>query len=307
MAENTGSPGKTQDQTPHLGIDLLAGRVDQLIKDKVFPEKRLEVEIEFKLVKDKITAAVENGLFEVSKGNSKDSIIKGILHKKDSSVIVNESGSGASGDEAEPVISLMDTARQCLDKNDLPGTENNIFKVNREYSKRVDQVPFRWTFANIYAGYIWIYLTLLLAAIFFIFSSGMDLETQLKVKDPAINATAWGVIGAVLRAMWFLKSKVDSRTYRKAYNVYFISVPFLGGILGAIVYLIILGGLFALQGNVQGQPNQITINPLTIIPFAALAGYNWEWAINLFNRIGDFLMEGTSTTSTAATPKQGLR
>jgi hypothetical protein len=41
----------------------------------------------------------------------------------------------------------------------------------------------------------------LLAAIFLIFYSQADLETKLKVRDPAINATAWGVIGAVLRAM----------------------------------------------------------------------------------------------------------
>src|SRR5687768_10996811 len=109
MAENTGSPGKTQDQ-PGLGIDLLAGRVDQLIKDKVFPEKRLEVEAELKLVKDKITAAVENGLFEVSKAKGKDSVIKSILHKKDRSVTVNESGSDASVDEAELIISQMETA-----------------------------------------------------------------------------------------------------------------------------------------------------------------------------------------------------
>jgi hypothetical protein len=80
-------------------------------------------------------------------------------------------------------------------------------------------------------------------------------------------------------------------TYRNAYNIYFISVPFLGGILGAIIYLLLLGGLFALQGGTQSGVSQISINPLTIIPFAALAGYNWEWAINLFNRIGDFLME----------------
>jgi hypothetical protein len=33
------------------------------------------------------------------------------------------------------------------------------------------------------------------------------------------------------------------------------------------------------------------VNPVTtqlgIIPFAALAGFNWEWAIMLFKRIGD--------------------
>jgi hypothetical protein len=29
------------------------------------------------------------------------------------------------------------------------------------------------------------------------------------------------------------------------------------------------------------------IDPLTIIPFAALAGFKWEWAIRLFKGIGE--------------------
>jgi hypothetical protein len=204
-------------------------------------------------------------------------------------------------DEAILLLNHIKEARSLLEQNKLPESELELSKAKREYSRKVDAAPFRWKFSNLYGGYIWIYLVLLLAAIFLIFYSQADLETKLKVRDPAINATAWGVIGAVLRAMWFLKSKVDMRTYRNAYNVYFISVPFLGGILGAIIYLLLLGGLFALQGGTQNGENQISINPLTIIPFAALAGYNWEWAINLFNRIGDFLMEDRArpTTRTA--------
>jgi len=31
---------------------------------------------------------------------------------------------------------------------------------------------------------------------------------------------------------------------------------------------------------------QIRINPISVLPFAALAGFNSEWAINMFNRIG---------------------
>jgi hypothetical protein len=199
--------------------------------------------------------------------------------------------SDTKDDEAILLLNHIKEARSLLEQNKLPEAELEISKAKREYSRKVDAAPFGWKFSNLYGGYIWIYLVLLLAAIFLIFYSQADLETKLKVRDPAINATAWGVIGAVLRAMWFLKSKVDMRTYRNAYNVYFISVPFLGGILGAIIYLLLLGGLFALQGGTQSGVSQISINPLTIIPFAALAGYNWEWAINLFNRIGDFLME----------------
>ena len=65
-----------------------------------------------------------------------------------------------------------------------------------------------------------------------------------------INAAAWGAVGGILRGLWFLKDKVGDRRYRKSWWIYFISVPFLGAIFGAIVYFIIVGGLLAFAPNV---------------------------------------------------------
>jgi hypothetical protein len=64
-----------------------------------------------------------------------------------------------------------------------------------------------------------------------------------------INAAAWGAVGGILRGLWFLKDKVGDRRYRKAWWIYFISVPFLGAIFGALVYFIIVGGLLAFDPN----------------------------------------------------------
>ena len=142
----------------------------------------------------------------------------------------------------------------------------------------------------------------ILAAVFTVFFYGrVTLTTNLGIDQAALNAAAWGVIAAVLRALWFLRGTVDERRYRKSSNLYFISIPFIGGILGSVVYLIILGGLLAISTTTitttnttttaAANPKTITAtpNPLAIIPFAALAGYNWEWAINIFNRIGDLV------------------
>jgi hypothetical protein len=195
---------------------------------------------------------------------------------------------------------LLEDAREHLDQGDFRALQKSLSSAKFAASKAIYKQSTWWRFLNIYGGHIWIYLIGLLAAVFFIFylngtepsngsginQSGINLATKLGVERSAINATAWGIIAAVLRAMWFLKSRVDERRYRNAWNIYFLSIPFLGGMLGSIVYLIILGGLFALSTN-AGH-----INPLAIIPFAALAGYNWEWAITIFNKIGDLLIDG---------------
>jgi hypothetical protein len=97
-------------------------------------------------------------------------------------------------------------------------------------------------------------------------------------------AVTWGTIGAVLRGLWYLKDKTSSKLYRNAWNIYFLSVPFIGGILGAIVYFIIIAGLISVSAtNVNIQ------HAIPVIVFAALAGFNWQWAVDLFRKLGDSL------------------
>jgi hypothetical protein len=150
-----------------------------------------------------------------------------------------------------------------------------------------------------YGIYVWFYLIGILAAVFFVFFYGSEPLTKgLGIDQAALNAAGWGVIAAVVRALWFLRGTVDENRYRKSWNLYFLSIPFIGGILGSIVYLIIIGGLLAVSSPnttaTPTTPNTVTTtivkpNPLAIIPFAALAGYNWEWAISILNRIGDLV------------------
>jgi hypothetical protein len=309
-----------QNDNSSKDIEELRSKLSQLENR----EKITETEEEIDQFYARINASIENGMFDINiKKDFKKSIIERIknffIHKR--SVSPNGLKEISEKDEnmdlkktdntqntLEEIFAHIKNARDRLPENKLNESEMEISKAKRLYIKQLNQTPSRWKFSNIYAGYAWIYLVAILVGIFTIFYSGMDLEKTLRVHDPAINATTWGVIGAVLRAMWFLKSKVDTRTYMNSYNIYFISVPFLGGILGAVIYLILLGGIFALQGNTPPMDvtnstntvapnNRLSINPLTIIPFAALAGYNWEWAVKLFNKIGDFLMEDNNKST----------
>jgi hypothetical protein len=204
-------------------------------------------------------AGAENGLFE---GDAEK--IFGEIHEK-----LNDAKGNLSKEEYP-----------------YPKTEKNISEAIKLYSKALYARRLSWRLVNMDGAYMWFYLIGILAGVFFVFFYGRELlTTNLGIDQAALNAGAWGVIAAILRAMWFLRGTVDERRYRKSWNLYFISIPFIGGILGSIVYLIILGGLLALSTTTTTAG----INPLAIIPFAALAGYNWEWAINIFNRIGELV------------------
>jgi cytoskeletal protein RodZ len=189
----------------------------------------------------------------------------------------------------------------------------------------------------------------------------------VQIQEPALHAATWGTVGGILRGLWFLKNKVSARKYENSLRIYFLSVPFLGGLFGAIIYFILLAGVFVLAPTqtpaifsenqtasgpiatttnitsnatevspapattstpnatevspapaTTSTPNATEVSPapatttmtnitsnatevspapaakvptLAIIPLAALAGYNWEWAVMVFNRIGDSFKE----------------
>jgi hypothetical protein len=143
------------------------------------------------------------------------------------------------------------------------------------------------------------------------------LKLHVTVQEAALHAATWGCVGGILRGLWYLKDKVSDRKYRNSFRIYFISVPFLGALFGAILYFLVVAGLFIIAPtqagpilsnqtslssstnttttNTTNQPNPGStgiarpsqVSTLAIIPLATLAGFNWEWAVTIFKRIGD--------------------
>jgi hypothetical protein len=138
-----------------------------------------------------------------------------------------------------------------------------------------------------------------------------------------LYAASWGAVGGILRGLWFLKEKVSERKYNNSFRIYFLCVPFLGGLFGAIMYFLLLAGVLIVGAElptshqteqiqattVSNQsshnntsnstlgnqpavgPTATTVSSWTIVLFAVLAGFNWEWALILLKRIGDTFKE----------------
>lgn len=188
--------------------------------------------------------------------------------------------------QVDSIQSILRKARIAADQNNLSESETQMSLASAELSAAINHTKTTWRFLNVYAIHIWIYLSSFLVGIFLFYY--YDLSAILSSNDDfqviAIYAATWGCIGSILRGFWHLKKNVDLLKYQSSWIIYFLSTPFLGGILGVIVYLLIVGGL------VSVSQNQFNIdNVLVILPFSAFAGYNWEWAIGLFNKIGDIV------------------
>jgi len=219
-------------------------------------ENRLkEVRNQINKVDSKVNVAVGNGLF-----------------KNQTKVTV------------ESIQEKLNQARIAIDKQNLSEAETQLSLGNSKFYEALHEADNVWRFSNLYAAPIWIYLIGFLVGIFFFYYLNMDkvLSSNENFLLMGIYAGTWGCIGSILRGLWYLKKNVDTREYQSSWIIYFISAPFLGGILGTIVYILIIGGLV----SVSKQQFDIE-NIYAILPFSALAGFNWEWAIDLLNKIGD--------------------
>ncbi len=100
-----------------------------------------------------------------------------------------------------------------------------------------------------------------------------------------------GTVGSVLQGITKLWNDVDERSYRKLWGTWYLLAPFMGALLGSIVYLVFYVGLVS---STQ-EPN--LTNPSLAILIAMLAGYNWEWAQGVLSRTVEILTGQTSEGS----------
>jgi hypothetical protein len=65
---------------------------------------------------------------------------------------------------------------------------------------------------------------------------------------------------------------VNSSYLRKSWSIWFISTPFIGGVFGAVAFLLSQASLIVVSGN-----ENAIVSPMMIHVFGFLAGFNWVW------------------------------
>jgi hypothetical protein len=109
---------------------------------------------------------------------------------------------------------------------------------------------------------------------------------------------ALGVLGAVLRGLYWLQYQVSRRIFRAQFVVAQLAAPWIGLLLGVASYLVIRGGLFTLEAS-SGHAADITEDHSLLVRVVAfVAGFQWEPFLELL--IGIFAKIRSSGAASSA-------
>ena len=196
--------------------------------------------------------------------------------------IANENGLLKNDSETyEKIIDGLTKALQDL-SNDQPKTIEARKKFSLAYfqfNKAINSTSFWWRFKYSFGGPVLLYLLIISISIFlsWIFFSPILLDS--KILWVPSWAFLWGSIGGILQGFWWLWQHISNRSLRKLWFVWYIILPLMGAILGALTYLVFIAGFIVATGETQ-----IT-SEFFVILLSALAGFSTRWAVQILDKL----------------------
>jgi hypothetical protein len=170
-------------------------------------------------------------------------------------------------------------ALSCLSASpvDVITARSEFAKAYDSFNTAVRKAGFFWRVQYAFAIPYFLYLVGILAAflLLVLFVKLPPTPTLLPVPK---RAFMWGMIGSVLQGFWWLWGQVSDRHFRKSWIVWFLAVPFIGALLGGIMYLAFSVGVVAATKTTLQDPSV----PLLL---AALAGFSWKWAVGVLDNL----------------------
>lgn len=163
---------------------------------------------------------------------------------------------------------------------------SNYDKARNIFDTAIEKAGSCWRLEYCYGIRFFIYLVFILGVVFLLVWL-RPLPSWLTLIPVPKRAIMWGVIGSVLQGFWALWQAVKDRDFRKFLMMWFLALPFVGGLLGAVMYLAFVAGVVAATRSTLQDPTL----PLLV---AALAGFSWEWAVGVINNLAKSFKLGES-------------
>ena len=245
---------------------------ENIASDKTVNEKKLKKDIQ--IINDNLdkleralVCADENGLFKEA-------------------TVIKDGKKGEQSPEVPKYEEIFENLSQAIKtiKNEKLGTQRvhtawEKFRLaNHQYYQVLNNADFSWRFKYRYGGPFIVYFFTLLGVSFLAwYYGGFSSKTQILLVP--LYAYFWGLVGGVLQGFWFLWQHVNDRKMRKAWIPWYLLLPFMGALLGAMMYLVFSAGFIAATGESAIKSESI------VMLLSALAGFSTRWAVESIDKL----------------------
>jgi hypothetical protein len=213
----------------------------------------------------KLLTASENGLFQKQPKITYDAIM------------------------AELAKALPASLSKTLTPQDYTAALVSLDTAHRMYDEAIEAAGLSNRLLYVYCAPVLVYLLAMLGAIIYLALKLLPAPAGSFLTIP-INILLSGTVGAILRGITRLWTRINQMEYRKVWGAWFLLAPVMGALLGGVVYL----GFFL--GVVVTTLKTSITNPALGILIAFVAGYNWEWAQSVIGKITQILSGETKET-----------
>ena len=102
---------------------------------------------------------------------------------------------------------------------------------------------------------------------------------------PFLSTLFWGGLGGTIGALWSLWYHIsERRDFDREYNIWYLTQPIMGMVLGGLVYLLFATGLLVLQANTQATSESLGARLLPSL-IAAVGGFRQNFVYEQMGRI----------------------
>lgn len=182
----------------------------------------------------------------------------------------------------EKIAQRIKRARIYALKNDFAQGHHMLNLARAAMHKAIGDQGTWWSFRKVHAGVVWIYYILLLSSVVgvgFIIDGLSFGEHAPTAWEMPIATAAYGMLGGLIRGMYWLFQKVPDNKYRITFIVPYVGGPWLASALGLFSYALLASGI--------GLFGEVTSGKQESAAFAAaamMAGFSWEWFIKLLKK-----------------------
>jgi len=102
------------------------------------------------------------------------------------------------------------------------------------------------------------------------------------------RALGWGMVGGVIGGLYNLTRYIHRREFDPAYNMHYFARPFVGALIGAMLFVLSQAGIIA--GNIV--VDDFKVGPIFLYVFALLAGFKQEFVGEFFDNLMKAVFRG---------------